>query len=189
MASCAECGDGIETAYDCRDCGDAFCIDHRLPGDHECASGTEDTVDVTDGGVVTEPTSLSLPDGPRVTLFLPVWRKIPWPIFPLLGVVLVPASVLALVFAPVALLGVALVPLSPLVLGLHVYHERLAHALAAESGEGEPDAWRPSGVYYFPVALLVFSRLIGDLGIVIAMGAIPGLIASIVYAVQKLRHR
>ncbi len=171
MATCAECGDGVETAYACRDCGDDFCVDHRLPDDHECASATETAVDATDGGTVKSSPSFSLPTGPRITAFLPVWQKIPWPVH--------------------ALLAIVLVPVSPLVLGYHVYHERVAHALAAEraeSHEDESDAWLPSRVYYFPILLLVVARLIGNLGIVIAMGGIPGMIATIVYVVQKWRH-
>lgn len=36
MATCPECGTATDTLYDCPDCGDEFCVDCRLPQDHEC---------------------------------------------------------------------------------------------------------------------------------------------------------
>lgn len=184
MATCAECGDGMDTTYDCRDCGEAFCVDCRLPGDHECTPSTESVSGSTDGGSTPAASqSISMPKPPRITALLPVWRLLPWQVH--------------------ALLAIVLVPVSPLVLAQHVYHERVAAAIAAETDGStaetadddatgqtdEPaDSWTPSWVYYFPVLLFGVAALVGNAQFIVAFGGVSGLIASLVYVVQKRRH-
>jgi len=42
MPTCPACESNVETLYDCRQCGGSFCVDCRLPDDHECAGETAD---------------------------------------------------------------------------------------------------------------------------------------------------
>lgn len=196
MATCAECGDEVGTSYDCRDCGDAFCVDCRLPGDHECMP-TQDA-SAPDGGTTTAtPSRISLPSAPRITTLLPLWRAVPWQIHVLLAIALAPLP---------PLIGIQL---SPFVLGYHVYHERVASSLTraeasedveneSKDAEGKPEdadgseeaagSWTPSWGYYFPILIFLSAIPIGQPSFYFTIGGIAGIIASLIYAVQKLRH-
>lgn len=37
MATCDECGTHVDMPYNCRRCGGAYCGEHRLPENHDCA--------------------------------------------------------------------------------------------------------------------------------------------------------
>jgi len=182
MGTCAECGDAVGTTYDCRDCGEAFCVDCRLPDDHVCTTGDRAATGATDGGATdgggtTVPSSVSFPTPPRITALLPIWRAIPWQLH--------------------ALLAIILVPISPVLLAWHVYHERVADAIAAETrvagDHGSDDAsaddeWTPSWVYYFPAVLFGIAAAVGNVQLVAVLGGLPGVVGAVIYVVQKRRH-
>jgi len=124
---CTECGDEVGTTYDCSDCGEAFCVDCRLPDDHDCDAQIEQ-----DGGsepgatTATTAESFSLPSGPRIETFLPIWRAVPWQ-------------------------GHALLSLLPLYIGFHIYHERLD----SEDGEWMPSLAYYVPILMYVVALRI----------------------------------
>lgn len=163
--SCPSCGDRVENTYNCRDCGDAFCVDCRLPGDHDCVSeGGNDSSEPASASDDSFWASVEESLAPFHDAMRPLargWRKIPWPI-------------------PVVL-SVVVVPLSWFIFAAHVYAERLG-----------PDGpvWTPSRVYYFPTAATVFLGvfpLVG-LGITAVMGYPLLFVTVLVYAVRRARN-
>ena len=161
---CPSCENAVSNTYGCRDCGGTFCVDCRLPDDHECAATVE-----ADGGTRTagDPWDLSVtvPAGPRITAFVPAWRVLPWWVYVLLAVVLF--------------------PLTTVILAQQVYHERVT---ASEY------AWRPSRVYYVPLLVFTIALLmsrpslpgINTHWVVMAVfGYFWGLPATVIYAVQR----
>ncbi|MFB6179539.1 MAG: AN1-type zinc finger protein, partial [Halorientalis sp.] len=190
MATCAECGDTVGTTYDCYDCGESFCVDCRLPDDHECTATTDETetdaAAASDGGTAADLQSLSLPSGPRITVLLPVWRAIPWQMQALLAFV---SPVLAVVVAfklRVPLAPYVLGALSPVVLAQHVYHERVADAVTTEAGEA--GAWTPSWTYYIPLVVMIAIVPISEPNFFVTMGALAAMVGTLIYVVQKRRH-
>jgi hypothetical protein len=165
-AVCPSCEAEVSNTYDCRDCGGAYCVDCRLPDEHECTAGIEAEADGgTRTGDGTPDLSLSLPSGPEIRAFLPVWRVLPWWAYVLFAVVLA--------------------PLTTVILAQQVYHERLT---------AETHAWRPSSVYYVPLVIFLATLLISRQGvpgmnfhwvIAVAVGYVWGLPATIIYAIQR----
>jgi len=155
---CEACGDEVSTTYDCRDCGEEYCVDCRLPTEHDCSAQEVEETAQTPREDPLESMDLSLPAGPRIDVFLPVWRLLPWQAY--VG------------------LAIVLFPITPLVLALHVYHERM---------DATAEEWVPSRLYYLPILLFVVSKLIITMGIVftIAFSFVFGLVGTIIYAVQK----
>jgi len=39
---CRSCGEQADSLYDCPECSDAFCVDCRLPADHDCDQETSE---------------------------------------------------------------------------------------------------------------------------------------------------
>lgn len=160
--SCPSCGDRVENTYNCRDCGDAFCVDCRLSDDHDCVSGggadaSESSSSESFWASVEE--SLA-PFHDAMRPLARRWRTIPWPI-------------------PVVL-SVVVVPLSWFLFAAHVYAERMA-----PDGPG----WTPSRVYYFPTAATVFLAvfpLVG-LGIAAVMGYPLLFVTVVVYTIRRAR--
>ncbi len=165
-AVCPSCENEVSNTYECRDCEGAFCVDCRLPDDHECDAEIEAEAD---GGTRTadEPwdLTLSIPAGPRVTALVPIWRLLPWWAYVLLAIVLI--------------------PLNTLILALQVYHERVT---------ASDHAWRPSRVYYVPLLVFAVTLLMSRPSlpgidthpvVVAGFGYFWGLPATIIYAVQR----
>ncbi|RXK51964.1 AN1-type zinc finger domain-containing protein [Halorientalis pallida] len=165
-AVCPSCETEVSNTYDCRNCGDAYCVDCRLPDDHDCDAEVEAEAD---GGTPAagdmSDLSLSIPAGPKITAFVPVWRLLPWWVY--------------------AALAVVLIPLSTVILALQVYHERVT---ASEH------AWRPSRVYYVPLMVFVIALLMSRPSlpginthwvVVAGFGYFWGLPATVIYAVQR----
>jgi hypothetical protein len=165
-AVCPSCENEVSTTYDCRDCGGTYCVDCRLPDDHECDAETETEAD---GGTRTaegtQGLSLSIPSGPRITTLVPVWRLLPWWVY--VG------------------LAVVLFPLTTVILALQVYHERVT---ASEY------AWRPSRVYYVPLLVFLVTLAMSRPSlpgiethwvVVAGFGYFWGLPATAIYAVQR----
>jgi hypothetical protein len=178
---CDSCGDEVDTTYDCRECGDAYCIDCRLPADHECESivNQEDETGPEDP---LESMSFSMPSGPRIELLLPVWKRIPWQVpIVLIGALFPISMVVGLQALPpswfvFSILGAML--LTVLLLGLSVYHERLL---------ATADDWHPSGVYYFPIVILFLSVYMSNVGGIVAAGGTYffALAGAIVFTYRK----
>lgn len=161
--SCPSCGDRVENTYNCRDCGDAFCVDCRLPGDHDCVSreGTDSSASASSGSFWAALDESLAPFHDAMRPLARHWRKVPWPI--------------------PAVLSVVVIPLSWFIFAAHVYAERLG-----------PDcpAWTPSRVYYFPTAATVFLGvfpLVG-LGIAAVMGYPLLFVTVLVYAIRRARN-
>ncbi|WP_136717267.1 AN1-type zinc finger domain-containing protein [Halorientalis salina] len=202
MGTCAECGEGMDTTYDCHDCGNAFCVDCRLPDDHDCTPATA-AATASDGGTATvESPSVSLPSLPRITVLLPVWRAIPWQIHALAALLLPVLAIPMLIVVQRPLFSFIVAGMSPVFLAQHVYHERVAHAIAAENSENsgtdknedaaadgsETTAWTPSWTYYIPLAIMLVFTLISQPSFFLAAGGLFGFVAAVVYLLQKRRH-
>lgn len=43
MPTCQACTEGVDALYECRECGDEFCVDCRLPAAHTCEQPLETT--------------------------------------------------------------------------------------------------------------------------------------------------
>ncbi|SDF02560.1 B-box zinc finger protein [Halorientalis regularis] len=165
-AVCPSCEAEVSNTYDCRDCGDAYCVDCRLPDDHECDAEVETEADGGTRAAGGSPDfSLSMPSGPEITVLVPVWRVLPWWVYVALAVVLF--------------------PLTTVILAFQVYHERVA---ASEY------AWRPSRVYYVPLLVFVVTMLMSRSWfpgidthwvVVSAFGYFWGLPATVIYAVRR----
>lgn len=155
---CTECGDEVGSTYDCRDCGAAFCVDCRLPEDHDCAAQVEHDGGADVGAAANEAAeSFSLPSGPRVEALLPAWRAIPWQVHAVLSLV-------------------------PFYIIFHIYHERLT---GSEDPEGwVPSMGYYTPALLFLAALQVSTNVFA----LVLFGGLPTLITVIVYAVQKVRH-
>ena len=165
-AVCPSCETEVSNTYDCRDCGGSFCVDCRLPDDHECDAAMEAEAD---GGTQAvgdlSDLSLSIPSGPAITALVPVWRLLPWWAY--------------------ALLAVVLVPLTTVILALQVYHERVT---------ASDHAWRPSRAYYVPLIVFLTMLLMSrpwfpgvetHWVVVAGLGYLWGLPATVFYAVQR----
>jgi hypothetical protein len=177
-AVCAECEEGVDTTYDCRECGDAYCVDCRVPTDHDCEGGTVDE-SIRGSGASGEGlvTSWSIPEGPRIETFLPVHRVIPWPVAALLIALVVPLVLVAAsvtVYEPL-LFGLAL---PAILIGIQAYHERLV---------ADEDEWRPTRLFYLPALLFVFAFALPafDAFFAIVLGYFFGLIGTAAYVVGK----
>lgn len=181
--SCPSCGDRVENTYDCRQCGDAFCIDCRLPDDHECVSETDGADSESELVTSVRRSVASFDEAMRPAARR--WRTVPWPIPVLLSVVVFPPSWLiywGVVPWPVpTVLAAAALPLSWLIFGAHVYAERLTPAGAA---------WTPSRVYYLPTVTAVVLGVVPLVGLgITAVISYPLLLVTVpIYAVRRIRR-
>jgi len=158
---CESCGDQVDNTYDCRDCGDGYCIDCRLPADHECPEHEQEGSTEQRTGDPLEGLDLNIPTGPRVDVFLPVWRLLPWQAH--------------------VTITYLLAPLSPLLLAVHAYHDRM------DVGD---DEWLPSRLYYLPLPLFLIFKGVLTMGpiITVVFAVLFGYIGTTIYAIQKSRH-